>query len=114
MIKFVDKVIPQYTMDYSDNLKKLKPDFVVHGDDWKTGIQKNSRSNVIKVLKNGHVSWLKLNIRKISHLLKIKAKFMEIGTTPEIRKSKLSRICYNFKRNSKNIRMSYSFNWSHY
>ena len=35
-IKFVDKVIPQYTMDYSDNLKKLKPDFVVHGDDWKT------------------------------------------------------------------------------
>ena len=91
-IKFVDKVIPQYTMDYSDNLKKLKPDFVVHGDDWKTGIQKNSRSNVIKVLKKWSGKLVETKYTKNISSSKIKAKFMEIGTTPEIRKSKLSRM----------------------
>ena len=51
-IKFVKKVIPQNTLDYVENLKKIKPDYVVHGDDWKKGVQKNIRLRVIKVLKN--------------------------------------------------------------
>ena len=38
-------------MDYSDNLKLIKPDYVVHGDDWKKGIQKPIRLKVIKTLK---------------------------------------------------------------
>ena len=29
-IRFVDKVIPQKTLDYTSNLKRLKPNFVVH------------------------------------------------------------------------------------
>ena len=49
-IKFVNKVIPQKTLDYRPNLKMLKPNFVVHGDDWKIGIQKQVRLNVIKTL----------------------------------------------------------------
>ena len=49
-IKFVKKVIPQSTLDYVENLKKIKPDYVVHGDDWKKGVQKNIRLRVIKVL----------------------------------------------------------------
>ena len=39
-IKYVKKIIPQKTLDYSHNLKKLKPDYVVHGSDWKKGVQK--------------------------------------------------------------------------
>ena len=49
-LKGVEKVIPQKTLDYIPNLIKLKPDFVVHGDDWKTGIQKEVRQHVIDVL----------------------------------------------------------------
>ena len=49
-IKGVKKVIPQNTLDYTDNLIKLKPDYVVHGDDWKTGIQSEIRDKVIKTL----------------------------------------------------------------
>ena len=44
-IKYVKKVIPQKTLDYVENLKLIKPDFVVHGDDWKTGVQKNKRKS---------------------------------------------------------------------
>ena len=50
-IKFVKKVVPQKTLDYSFNLKKFKPDIVIHGNDWKNGIQQEIRSRVIEVLK---------------------------------------------------------------
>jgi len=50
-IKGVWYVIPQHTLDYTDNLRKLKPDIVTNGDDWKTGVQRETRKQVIKVLK---------------------------------------------------------------
>ena len=50
-IKFVKKVLPQDTLDYTKNLLRLKPDYVVHGDDWRSGIQKSVRKQVIKTLK---------------------------------------------------------------
>ena len=49
-IKGVDEVIPQETLDYVPNLKKIKPDYVVHGSDWKTGVQKETRQRVIDTL----------------------------------------------------------------
>ena len=49
-LKGVAKVIPQKTLDYIPNLKELKPDFVIHGDDWKTGVQKEVRQRVIDTL----------------------------------------------------------------
>jgi len=49
-LKGVTKVVPQNTLDYVPNLKELKPDFVVHGDDWKTGVQKEVRQRVIDTL----------------------------------------------------------------
>ena len=51
-IKFVDKVIPQNSEDYSENLKKIKPDYLVHGDDWIDDNRKNIRKKAISVLKN--------------------------------------------------------------
>lgn len=47
----VDEVIIQKTWDYEPILRKLRPDYVVHGDDWKTGIQKEKREQVIKILE---------------------------------------------------------------
>ena len=49
-IKGVKTVIPQQTLDYLPNLLNLKPDYVVHGDDWQTGIQSEVRQRVIEVL----------------------------------------------------------------
>ena len=51
-IKGISKVIPQKTLDYSENLLSIKPDYVLHGDDWKEGPQKETRSKVIKILKD--------------------------------------------------------------
>ena len=61
-IKYVKKVIPQKTLDYVENLNMIKPDYLVHGDDWKTGIQKETRKRVIKVLKKWKcITWKMCN-----------------------------------------------------
>jgi len=49
-IKGVDNAVPQTTLDYEPNLRKYRPDYVVHGDDWKTGVQRKVRNRVIEVL----------------------------------------------------------------
>ncbi len=49
-LKGVEKVVPQTTLDYVPNLKEIKPDYVVHGDDWKTGVQREVRQRVIDTL----------------------------------------------------------------
>lgn len=46
-LKGVDEVIPQNTLDYVPNLEKIHPDYVLHGDDWKTGVQQKTRQRVI-------------------------------------------------------------------
>lgn len=49
-IKGVHRVIPQETLNYRPNLERLRPDIVVHGDDWKEGIQAKTRQEVIDTL----------------------------------------------------------------
>ena len=49
-IKGVHKVIPQNTLDYTQNLELIKPDIVVHGDDWKSGVQSGVRQKVIDTI----------------------------------------------------------------
>ena len=44
-------VVPQNTLDYSENLLKYQPDYVVHGSDWKTGVQKRTRDKVLSVIQ---------------------------------------------------------------
>ena len=50
-IKGVSKVIIQHKLEYDDVLLELKPDIVVHGDDWITGYQSRIRNRVIELLK---------------------------------------------------------------
>ena len=47
----VIKVVPQKEWDYSYNVKKIRPDYMVHGDDWKVGPDRSIRKNVIKNIK---------------------------------------------------------------
>ena len=43
----VSQIIPQTSLDYTENLRKIKPDYVVHGTDWKSSAQKNTRLNYL-------------------------------------------------------------------
>jgi phosphoenolpyruvate phosphomutase len=49
-IKGIESVIVQNTLSYADTLRKLKPAFVVHGDNWRDGVQRPVRDEVTNVL----------------------------------------------------------------
>lgn len=49
-LRMVSRVIPQESLDYVPNLQRLQPDYVVHADDWKKGIQQQTRQAVIDCL----------------------------------------------------------------
>ena len=49
-LKWVSQVLVQNSLDYEDNLRLLKPNYVVHGDEWRTGIQSAMREKVIALL----------------------------------------------------------------
>ena len=91
-IKFVKKVLPQNTLDYTKNLLNIKPDYVIHGDDWKFGIQKKIRKQVIKTLKKWSGKLIEPKYTKNISSSKIRNKIIELGTSPENRKSKLKRL----------------------
>lgn len=46
----VENVVEQKTLSYAENLRRLRPAFVVHGDDWVNGFQKPIRQEVIDIL----------------------------------------------------------------
>lgn len=46
----VERVVEQSTLSYAENIRALKPDYVVHGDDWVNGFQRPIRQEVLDVL----------------------------------------------------------------
>ena len=91
-IKGVSEVISQDTLDYVPNLNLLKPDFVVHGDDWKTGIQKQTREKVIETLKQWGGELIEIEYTEGISSTVLNKSLKEIGTTPEIRMKRLRRL----------------------
>jgi phosphoenolpyruvate phosphomutase len=50
-VKGIELVVPQYTMSYKDNILAFKPRYVVHGDDWRDGVQSAVRTEVEDLLR---------------------------------------------------------------
>ena len=91
-IRYVKKVIPQNTLDYVPNLNLIKPDFVVHGDDWKKGVQKKTRDRVVKTLKKWSGKLIEPKYTKNISSTIIKNKILELGALPQNRVSRLKRL----------------------
>lgn len=91
-IKGVVAVIPQETLDYVPNLCKIKPDFVVHGDDWRTGVQKDIREKVINTLKKWDGKLVEIPYTKDVSSSELSNAMRKLGTTPEIRRKQLRRL----------------------
>jgi len=88
----VERVIPQRSLDYVPNLKKLKPDYVVHGDDWKTGVQSKTRQRVIETLSKWGGKLIEPKYTKGISSTKLNLAIREIGTTPEMRMKRLRKL----------------------
>ena len=91
-IKGISKIMKQDTWDYTNNLNKLKPNYVIHGDDWKIGIQKKTRLKVIKLLKKWKGQLIEVPYTKKIEIKENKKNVKSIFHNPETRVSRLSRL----------------------
>ena len=91
-ISGVSEVVPQNTLDYTDNLKKYKPDYVFHGDDWKEGVQSKIRCDVIETLKEWDGQLIEIPFTEDVSVDKINDLIKKTDSIPDIRRSKLKKL----------------------
>jgi phosphoenolpyruvate phosphomutase len=88
----VDHVVPQETLDYVPNLRRLRPDYVVHGTDWRTGVQQATRQRVIEALEEWGGELVEPEYTEGISSTQLTTAVKEIGTTPEIRLARFRRL----------------------
>ena len=91
-IKNVTKVVKQDTLSYKTNIEKYKPDYIVHGDDWQTGIQTKIRNEAIELLSEYGGQLIEVPYTKGVSGTDIDEKLRPIINTPDIRRAKLKRL----------------------
>lgn len=91
-IKGVWKVIPQNTLSYKENLLMLKPDVVTNGTDWRDGRLKETRQEVIDIIKQWNGELVEFEYTKGISSTKIINEMKREGTTTDERLCKLRRL----------------------
>ena len=91
-LKLVSEIIPQNSIDYTDNLKLMKPDYVIHGDDWREGPQKRIREKVIETLKEWGGKLIEVPYTKGFSSSETQKAFARDLKAPDYRRSLLRRL----------------------
>lgn len=91
-IKGVSEVLQQDEMDPSRLLRQIKPDYVVHGDDWKSGPQRKIRSIVIKTLEEWSGELIEVPYTSGISSSELTYQIRKRGTTPSVRMQSLRRL----------------------
>lgn len=91
-IKGVSEVIPQKEWSYIPNLKALRPNYIIHGDDWKNNYLQKIRKEVFELMKEIGGEVIEIPYTKGIDSEKLFTNSKTIGTTPEIRLKSLRRL----------------------
>lgn len=86
-IRWVDSVIPQETPDYRPNLRKLKPRYVIHGDDW----SEKARESVTETIAEWGGTLIEIPYTEGISSTQIQEKRKRMGVTTEERQKSLAR-----------------------
>ena len=84
-IKGVSEVIPQKEWSYLPNLKKLRPNYIIHGDDWKTNYLQKIRAEVFAFMNEIGGEVIEIPYTQGIDSEKLLENAKSIGTTPDIR-----------------------------
>ena len=93
-LKHIDQVVAQDNYDYEEILNRIKPNYFVHGDDWKFDNRKIVRQKVIKILKKWNGRLIEPKYTKDVSSSMIKNKILELSS-PSNRVSRLKRLMEN-------------------
>ena len=88
----VSRVVAQDTLSYARNLRELKPDYVVHGDDWTTGVQAIVRNEVIRLLEEYGGTLIEVPATTGLSGSEMERALRPLINTTELRREKLRRL----------------------
>jgi phosphoenolpyruvate phosphomutase / 2-hydroxyethylphosphonate cytidylyltransferase len=94
-LKGVDRVVIQNEMYPEQLLQEIKPDYVVHGDDWKSGPQKPVRDFIIQILSQWGGELVEVPYTKDLSSSVLANEARKQGTTPDVRLGELRRLLKN-------------------
>lgn len=88
----IDSVVVQNTVMYEDVINELHPDYVVHGDNWKSGPEAAIRNNVIKLLSAYGGKLIEIPYTYNDKVKKIDSQLKEKLSMPEYRRRRLRQL----------------------
>jgi len=88
----VDEVVVQDDMTYDEIVKKLKPDIVIHGDNWKTGPERALRENCIEALKTVGGELVEVGYTVNEKVTRADLQLKEKLAMPEYRRKRLRQL----------------------
>lgn len=91
-IRNVSDIVPQDEWSYVPNLKKLRPDYIIHGDDWKFGADAEIREDVFKTMKEIGGEVIEIPYTQGINSSSLNDELKAIGTTPDVRMKSLRRL----------------------
>jgi phosphoenolpyruvate phosphomutase len=87
-----DEVIVQDKVMYDDVIKALRPDYVIHGDNWKDGPEKSIRAHVESLLKEYGGELVDIPYTYNEDVKKIDMQLREKLAMPEYRRKRLRQL----------------------
>ena len=88
----VDEVIVQNETLYENTLIKIKPDYVIHGDNWCEGPEKAIRDNAIKVMNELGGEVIEVPYTRNENVKKIDDRIKDKLSMPEFRRKRLKQL----------------------
>ncbi|OJJ29489.1 phosphoenolpyruvate mutase [Campylobacter concisus] len=88
----IKNIVPQDSASYKDNLLKIQPDFVIHGDDWQFGYQKKYRTEVLELLRQWNGKLIEVPYSHDINEIKVKENIKKLGITSTARQSRLKKL----------------------
>ena len=88
----VSKVVVQNRMHYDDIIKNLKPDYVIHGDNWREGPESVLRNQLVELLKTYGGELIEVPYTRNETVKKIDAVLKEKLAMPEYRRKRLKQL----------------------
>ena len=87
-----DEVVVQNEVFYDTILSEIKPDVVLHGDNWKEGPEKSIRENVIAVLEKIGGELVEIEYTRNEKVKKADNRVLEKVATPDFRRGRLRKL----------------------
>lgn len=91
-LSMVAHIVKKDTASYAGIIRQCRPDIVVHGDDWHTGVKAKFRDELIALLGEYGGELVEFPYTRDAHINLLEKSFAERYTVPEIRRGMLKRL----------------------